>query len=92
MNIREVVVRLNGLDEDLTIFARRPWTAESETMLCRVDHEGDEESRARAAGFDYFLEVLIAKEEVLEPIPAEDVETRLKVLLYYAENDAFPLE
>jgi hypothetical protein len=91
MNIRDVVSRLDELDEALTIFAKRPWTANAEVMLCPHDND-DEKERARAAGFDYFLEISIAKDEVLEPLRRTDIDTRLKVLLFYAENDAFPDE
>ena len=45
---------------------------------------------ARSAGYEYFLEVSVARDEVLSgPVALAD-DQKIAAVIYYAENDAFP--
>ena len=92
MTLKDVVAQLETLDEDAILVARRPWSAGSEVRLVEPDEEGGVPEDVVAEGFDYFLEVEVAR-EVLEPLVGrEDVplEKKLEGLIYYATHDAFP--
>jgi hypothetical protein len=90
MTLADVVKTLELQDPRGTICVRRPWSGESD---CVVTPYADSlrELAILAPGLDYFLEVDIAHEtlEVFQrtvPTQAEKV----AVLIYYAENDAYP--
>ena len=60
-------------------------------MLVRLDGNGHLPNHVRAAGYEYFLEVNITKEEVLGEWNCQlNSAQRLAVVLYYAEHDAWP--
>jgi hypothetical protein len=87
--LETVVDQLQSLDEDATILARRPWSASSEA---KVSSAGDvSRADAKKSGFEYFLEVHVAREvlEVFGPRKANRDE-KLRLLLHYAEHDAYP--
>lgn len=95
--IRELVSRLEDLhsgegrfDVGPAIFARPPWTPDSEAVVLREDVI---ESRT-ASGFRLVLEVAVAREVVevwsawrggREPSPDEAA----AAVIHYAENDAY---
>jgi len=79
-----------------TIFARRPWTAESDAMV--LTDEAVNGMASSALGYAYLLEVDLAQ-EVLEvwsswrhdEIPTPEAATL--AIIYYAEHDAYePVE
>ena len=95
MKLEEAVALLPTLDDEITIYARRPWGRDAESALVRetgVRYEDNDAIReAEAAGFEYFLEVHVAM-EVLEvfgerPPTADE---RFRLILHYAEYDAYP--
>jgi hypothetical protein len=90
MTLGEVVSSLDSLSDDLCIVARRPWTATGEAMLVRTDAEFRIPSHVRDAGYEYFLEVSILRDEVLEAVPKNNIAQRIAIAIYYAENDAYP--
>lgn len=58
-------------------------------MLVRIDN--DFPSHLRESGYEYFLEVHIARDEVLGEWYSQLTKAqRLDVLLFYAENDCWP--
>jgi len=75
-----------------TIFARKPWTIDAEAKVVPLDDESRAPSEA-VAGMEYFLEASVAR-EVLEGLAARPSGTSsaagCKLLIYYAENDAYP--
>ena len=80
------------------IFARQPWSADSEAELVTLDEDGRVPSGIKsdleARGIEYFLEVDIAR-EILVPYPGMKSRTAQQVfefIVYYAEYDAFPDE
>ena len=88
----EIVRKLGSLDDELTIYARKPWTLESDAILEIEQHEGGLPLRARDGGFAYFLEVFIAQDLLgdrsrtkLAPPTDEEV---CALLIHYATHDA----
>jgi hypothetical protein len=82
---------VHRLEDDLVIFARKPWSVSSEALIGQLDHELRVPAAIADTGFEYFIDVPAAK-EVLGvfggriPTPEE----RRELLLYYAEHDAYP--
>jgi hypothetical protein len=91
VTLGEVLARVEEFSEEETVFSRRPWRFDEDAILVRMDEEGRIPSSTTAAGWDYFLEVTVAKEvlEVFEGAPPTPGERR-NLLLFYGENDAFP--
>ena len=88
VTLRDVVERLDDLDGEDIMYVRRPWGATADCIVVRYDPA----TRATLGdGLDYFLEGGTAR-EVLEVFDgrATTLEERLRLLIYYAENDAFP--
>ena len=94
MKLEEAVALLPTLDEDMNIYARRPWGRDAESVLVNVplwQGESLASREAKAAGFAYFIDVPVAM-EVLEvfgerPPTADE---RFRLILHYAEYDAYP--
>lgn len=92
----QLVERLAELDGEDTIYAREPWTEESDAMVAREDTDRKPFGiplEAAEAGMQYFLEVFIARDEVLEGwIASLDEKPTLAAicrrLIEYAINDA----
>jgi hypothetical protein len=73
------------------IFAKKPWTLDSEADIKPLDIELRVPKEIIDIGLTYFLEINVAKEvlEVFnERVPTN--EERYALLIYYAENDAYP--
>lgn len=91
MNLASIIADLESIDSTLTIVAKRPWTANSDAHLVFLTDACHIPSNVLQAGFEYFLEVSIALDEVLGELanqlsPAQ----RVAAIIYYAENDAYP--
>ena len=78
--VADAIAALDTLDEDDVIYARKPWSPTAAAMIGPDDLE--------PAGFEYFLEVSVAR-EVLEG-PLLTLDERVRLLLHYAEYDAYP--
>ena len=91
MKLAAIVGDLKSIADDLCIVARRPWSGEADAMLVRADDKGHLPSHLKEAGYEYFLEIDIIKDEVLgERSSLLNNAQRLAVVLYYAEHDAWP--
>ncbi|WP_315728978.1 MULTISPECIES: hypothetical protein [unclassified Bradyrhizobium] len=91
MRLSDAISSLSNLDDNAVIFARKPWTRQSDAYVAPLDHDFRVPETIKKLGLDYFLEVNIAKEvlEVFgERMPTADQVCDL--ILFYAENDAFP--
>jgi hypothetical protein len=78
-----VIDQLEALDADATIYAARPWSADSRAVVAVGPEDGTVPKEA--AGLDYFLEVDIA----LEAATVSNAGTRFERVMHYAENDAY---
>lgn len=95
-SLKQLLVSLPDLDDDLTIYSTREATAGSPAVAALEPDSGDLPKSAE--GLDYLLEVSLAKEvaevwrswrDGREPSPEELCEA----VIFYAENDAFiPVE
>jgi|SRR5579883_591200 len=94
----QLVERLDELDEEEIIFAREPWTEDSDAIVV-LDPDSDAEPvpyqippEAAAAGMTYFLEVFIAREVVEGWTASLDEKPTLAAtcrrVIEYAINDA----
>jgi hypothetical protein len=91
MKLVDVVERLRDLDEDAVLCVKRPWTRDAECRAIVLDEEMKVPQEARAAGYEYFLEVHVAR-EVLAVLGNRKAATddKVRLLIFYAENDAYP--
>lgn len=89
MKLVEAVEKLSKLKEEHTLYVKRPWTADAECKV--VNPDGKVAKATKAAGLEYFLEVHVAL-EVLEVFGKRKptLDEKVRVLLFYAENDAWP--
>ncbi len=92
MTLQDALNGLDKLDDDDVIFARRPWTAESEAEIGRFDASSRIPAEQTSRSLEYFLEVFVAREDVLDGIEAYSLTPaeRNALIIYYAEFDAFP--
>ena len=94
MQLRELLASVDTLGEDQMICARRPWTLASEAIPTHPTKEWGVPEDVKLAGFEYFLDVHTAR-EVLGVFEQEDAvdetqDRRIRLLMFYAEYDAFP--
>ena len=92
MQLSEVVSRLASWDQESTIYAAEPWTSESAAIIAAEPVSGEVPEPAGQAGFEYFLEVFLAREflegweSTLGRTPTD--EERCERLIRYAIEDA----
>ena len=90
----ELVERLAELDDEETIYARKPWTNDSDAMVVRIpdDKLNEDPLEATEAGLAYFLESFVAREVMEGWIASLDEKPTLAAtcqrLIGYAINDA----
>jgi hypothetical protein len=90
MNLIDAIDRLLDCKGDEVLFAKKPWSATSEAMIISLEPEQPIPQEIRGGGYDYFLEAVIAKELVEGLGDAATPERQRSLLMYYAENDAYP--
>lgn len=90
MNLALIIENLSASDSR-TIVAKRPWSETSEAQLVSLSDEYRVPSDVLNEGFEYFLEVDVAVNEVLGELASRlSAAQRFAAVLYYAENDAYP--
>lgn len=62
VKLKEVVSSLAAYGEELTIYAKEPWTCDSEAILAREPDAGGVPPEATDMGATYFIEVFVANE------------------------------
>jgi hypothetical protein len=92
MTLAEAIRDLDSLDEESTIYAAEPWSADSQAVVVPEPDSGSLPTEARKLGLKYFLEVSITREFLegwvgsLEAEPTtQDMVTRV---IQYAVDDA----
>lgn len=92
MTLVEAIHQLDSLDQESTIYAAEPWTEHSLVIVENEPELGGLPKNAEDLGFQYFIEVFIAKEFLdgwvgsLEKVPTPSEKTAR--LIQYAINDA----
>lgn len=91
MKLREILIKAENLDARDVVYAKRPWSLDSSACVVRYDSDERLPRHLSDASFEYFLDA-----ELIQDIrgqikgagrpPGEEFD----VVLYYAENDAFP--
>ncbi len=97
MRLIDAVCGLASFHDDDVLFAREPWTAESETIVLRMPPDGKPEddydrrsADAEARGFSDFMWVCLIRESFADWLARSDVsrEEKCARIIYYAINDA----
>ena len=91
LSLADVVGRLALLEDSGMLCVRRPWTAQAECVVVAPDTRLGVPRDISAQGFEYFLEVEVAR-EVLSILGGRSVSPgdKVQLLLHYAEHDAYP--
>jgi hypothetical protein len=91
MNLGTIFEQIPSLQDELCIFAVKPWTSTSSAAVAALGPDFQTPQEISDQGLDYFLEVHVAK-EVLDVFGdhAPTVDERHQLLIFYAENDAYP--
>ncbi|WP_457332336.1 hypothetical protein [Rhizobacter sp. P5_C2] len=90
MRLAEIIANLEAADDSLCIVARRPWTPDAEAKLIALTDDYRVPQDVLADRYEYFLEVNVAREEVLMDRLRLSPEQRVAACIYYAEYDAYP--
>lgn len=90
MTLAEIVSSLESADGSLCIVAKRPWTGDSDAKLVGFTDDFRIPEEVLSAGYEYFLEVSTARDDVLSGPVALSTAQRLAAVIYYAEYDAYP--
>lgn len=91
MRLVEIVTQLDSLDLDAIICVQRPWSPAAKCIITRPSADFGVPTEVKEAGFAYFLEVSVARDVLRifgDNVPTEN--EKMRVLIYYAENDAYP--
>ncbi len=92
MSLLEVISKLETFNEESTIYAAKPWTDQSKTLVLNESETGGLSIEAKKEDLKYFLEISIAKEFLdgwmahLDTEPT--IREKCKRLIQYAINDA----
>ena len=91
LKLDQIIEKLDRLADDQCVFARKPWSRDSGAIVAPLAENFQVPTNVSTLGMDYFLEVHVVK-EVLEVLGDRNLskEDRLKLLIFYAENDAYP--
>ncbi|MGO8919870.1 MAG: hypothetical protein ACLQJR_28555 [Stellaceae bacterium] len=92
MTLLEIFEHIRDADRDLTIYAVKPWTPASKSMLADSPDGNVLPDEPREAGMDHFLDVFVVqdlledwlKSSAVKPTTREQCER----FIYYAINDA----
>ncbi len=91
MILRDILLKSDDLEEGDVVFARRPWSLDSEASVVGFSPEDTVTRILQDSALEYFLEAPLIRDIRAQ---VEDggggTEDALRILLYYAENDAFP--
>src|SRR5688572_23398411 len=91
MRLSEAIASIDRSHDNLCIVAKRPWTHQSEAKLVQLTEDYRVPNDVVGQGYEYFLEVSVALDEVLGGLDGTLSEEQLfRAVLYYAENDAYP--
>jgi len=91
MRLSELVLQIDRLSDDDWIGMQRPWTLDAECRVSTIPHDLRWPEAESVQGYAYFLEITVAREVLDACTPAQfSLRDRARVLLYYAEYDAWP--
>ena len=92
MTLNEFIDQIDSFDEEYTIYVKKPWKPDSETIIAAEPIEGGIPEDAVKINAEYFLEIFLAKEFlegwILSVNNNPSVKEKCLRLIEYAENDA----
>lgn len=92
MNLSEILARLSEFNDEDTIYAKEPWSEDSEAMVVPEPADGSVPKEAEDNGLSYFIEVFIAKEFLEGLVNHKERHTslseKIERLIQYADSDA----
>jgi len=92
MTLLDVVKTLALLDPNSTVYAARPWSCASPSIVAQEPSSGLLPAEAEALGLEYFLEIQVAQEFVADQVSrqsgAMEAEEQCRLLIHYAVYDA----
>jgi hypothetical protein len=92
MKLADIVLNLTADDQELTVYAIKPWSCDSEAVLAREPEAGGLPAEATAIGASYFIEVFVANEFLdgwrASQQRAVTAKEQCERLIQYAINDA----
>ena len=89
--LREVVARLDRLGREQMLCCRQPWAEDARCVVVAPTADLTVPEAIRAAGYAYFLDVPTALEVLAVFSDREPtLDERVRLLLFYAEHDAYP--
>ncbi len=91
MTLSDAIRSLGAMQAEQIVCARPPWAPDSECVVVEPDERLAVPESVKRMGFRYFLEVGVAR-EVLEDVAQKSLseDDKVRLLIFYAENDAFP--
>ena len=90
MSLAEIIALLDTVDDTYCIVARRPWTAAAYAKLIALTDDYRVPADVLADRYEYFLEVSVAREEVIGNLTTLSPGQRVEACIFYAEHDAYP--
>ena len=92
MKLIEIVGELGALEDDATIYAAEPWTADSPAVVDVEPESGGVPASASEQGMTYMLEVFVARDFLHGWMAAQDkpptLHEQCERLIRYAIDDA----
>lgn len=91
MTLREILNKSDELSEYDVVYATRPWSLESEARVIRYEANEHVPRLLSDSSYEYFLESALIRDIRMQVEDAGNPTAEaLRVILYYAENDAYP--
>ena len=91
MSLEEILLKFDELGEHDVVFARRPWSLDSEARVVGFASGDTVPRMLPQSTLEYFLEATLIRDIHEQVIGGgHNREEALRILIYYAENDAFP--
>jgi len=89
--LRNIIARIDTLDRQLCICAKRPWVETAEAILVELTADCGIPPHVKESPFEYFLEVPLVLEvlKVFEGQPPT-LDEKVRLAIHYAEQDAYP--
>lgn len=92
MTLYDIIADIKNIDTSLVIFAKEPWTLNSEAILLLQSDNAVYLEEIRFPGYKYFIEIDIALDflndwiELFDKVPSR--EAQCERIIQYAINDA----
>ncbi|MFG1172768.1 hypothetical protein AAFN90_04055 [Erwiniaceae bacterium CAU 1747] len=92
VTLTDIINQLSSFDSDDTIYARQPWTPDSEAIVATEPDDGGLPDKVAKINAEYFIEIFLADQFLKGWLLSHDkklaVKDQCRRLVQYAENDA----